>query len=135
MTTIRSRKAKGRRLQDWVRDSLRGLFLTLTNDDVKVVVLRGAGAHFSAGHDIGSPGRDIDRSFPRIATQWWEHENIEEEVVKFIDKLINEKNDFIKQRGMEAIGPLMGLVMSKFRGEMDGAKINALLIKKIKEKI
>ena len=36
---------------------------------------------------------------------------------------------------MEAIGPLMGPVMSKFRGEMDGAKINALLIKKIKEKI
>ena len=63
------------------------------------------------------------------------NENIEEEVVKFIDKLINEKNDFIRQRGMEAIGPLMGPVMSKFRGEMDGAKINALLIKKIKEKI
>ena len=34
---------------------------------------------------------------------------------------------------MEAIGPLMGPVMSEFRGEMDGAKINALLIKKIKE--
>ena len=47
------------------------------------------------------------------------NENIEEDVVKFIDNLINEKNDFIRQRGMEAIGPLMGPVMSKFRGEMD----------------
>jgi len=63
------------------------------------------------------------------------NENIEEEVVKFVDKLINEKNDFIKQRGIESIGPLMGPVMAKFRGEMDGAKINALLIKKIKENI
>jgi glutamyl-tRNA(Gln) amidotransferase subunit E len=63
------------------------------------------------------------------------NENIEEDIVKFIDKLINDKLDFIKQRGIEAIGPLMGPVMSEFRGEMDGAKINALLIKKIKEKM
>ena len=39
MTTTRSRKAKGRRLQNWVRDSLRGLFLTLTDDDVKVAIM------------------------------------------------------------------------------------------------
>jgi len=44
MTTIRSRKARGRRLQDWVRDSLRGLFLTLTNDDVKVAIMGERGA-------------------------------------------------------------------------------------------
>ena len=30
------------------------------DDDVTVVVLAGAGKHFSAGHDIGTPGRDID---------------------------------------------------------------------------
>ncbi len=27
------------------------------DDAVKVIVLRGAGKHFSAGHDIGTPGR------------------------------------------------------------------------------
>lgn len=32
---------------------------------VKVIVLAGAGKHFSAGHDIGTPGRDIARSFDR----------------------------------------------------------------------
>lgn len=26
------------------------------DDEVKVIVLRGAGKHFSAGHDIGTPG-------------------------------------------------------------------------------
>jgi enoyl-CoA hydratase len=45
------------------------------DDDVKVIVLAGAGSHFSAGHDIGTPGRDIHRSFPRVATSWWEHED------------------------------------------------------------
>jgi enoyl-CoA hydratase len=32
---------------------------------VKAIVLAGAGKHFSAGHDIGTPGRDIARSFDR----------------------------------------------------------------------
>ena len=44
MTTTRSRKAKGRRLQNWVRDSLRGLFLALTDDDVKVAIMGERGA-------------------------------------------------------------------------------------------
>lgn len=43
------------------------------DDEVKVIVLAGAGDHFSAGHDIGSPGRDVDRSFPRRAGLWWDH--------------------------------------------------------------
>ncbi|MEJ3746741.1 enoyl-CoA hydratase [Actinomycetes bacterium KLBMP 9797] len=41
--------------------------------EVAVVVLAGAGDHFSAGHDIGSPGRDADQSFPRRAVLWWDH--------------------------------------------------------------
>ena len=32
---------------------------------VKAIVLGGSGKHFSAGHDIGTPGRDVDRSFDR----------------------------------------------------------------------
>jgi enoyl-CoA hydratase len=43
------------------------------DDEVKVVVLAGAGRHFSAGHDIGSPGRDVDQSFGRRAGLWWDH--------------------------------------------------------------
>jgi enoyl-CoA hydratase len=43
------------------------------DDEVKVIVLAGAGDHFSAGHDIGSPGRDVDTSFERKAVMWWDH--------------------------------------------------------------
>lgn len=49
-------------------------FARAVNDaEVKVVVLAGAGEHFSAGHDIGSPGRDVDQSFDRRAVLWWDH--------------------------------------------------------------
>jgi enoyl-CoA hydratase len=44
------------------------------DDSVKVIVLRGEGRHFSAGHDIGTPGRDINKSFDR-AHLWWDHTN------------------------------------------------------------
>lgn len=44
------------------------------DDSVKVIVLRGAGKHFSAGHDIGTPGRDIDKPFERQSL-WWDHTN------------------------------------------------------------
>ena len=33
------------------------------DDEVKVIVLAATGDHFSAGHDIGSPGRDVDAFF------------------------------------------------------------------------
>tara|TARA_E500000318_G_scaffold109625_1_gene123047 strand:+ start:59 stop:430 length:372 start_codon:yes stop_codon:yes gene_type:complete len=41
---VRSRKAKGRKLQDWVESSLRGLFSTLTNDDIRTAIMGESGA-------------------------------------------------------------------------------------------
>jgi enoyl-CoA hydratase len=43
------------------------------DDEVKVIVLAGAGEHFSAGHDIGTPERDAHVSFERRAGLWWDH--------------------------------------------------------------
>ena len=45
----------------------------MADDEIKVVVLSGAGDHFSAGHDIGTPERDIDQPFDRVATPWYPH--------------------------------------------------------------
>jgi len=44
------------------------------DDAVKVIVLKGAGKHFSAGHDIGTPGRDHKTTFPRKHL-WYDHVN------------------------------------------------------------
>jgi len=45
----------------------------VTDDAVAVIVLTGAGKHFSAGHDIGTPGRDVDVANPHVATHQWDH--------------------------------------------------------------
>jgi enoyl-CoA hydratase len=54
------------------------------DDAVKVIILCGAGDHFSAGHDIGSPERDIPDAFDRIATQWWDHSDKSESEATFV---------------------------------------------------
>jgi enoyl-CoA hydratase len=51
-----------------------GFRRAVDDDAVKVIVLRGEGKHFSAGHDIGTPGRDINKPFER-ETLWWDHTN------------------------------------------------------------
>ena len=51
-----------------------GFRRAVDDDEVKVIVLRGAGKHFSAGHDIGTPGRDINKPFERQSL-WWDHTN------------------------------------------------------------
>ena len=48
----------------------------VADDSVKVIVLRGEGKHFSAGHDIGTPGRDVHPSQDRV-TMWYDHANKE----------------------------------------------------------
>ncbi len=35
------------------------------DDDVRCIVLAGEGKHFSAGHDIGTPGRDLHHEFDK----------------------------------------------------------------------
>lgn len=50
-------------------------FARAVNDDaVKVIVLKGEGKHFSAGHDIGTPGRDVNKPFERRLL-WADHTN------------------------------------------------------------
>jgi enoyl-CoA hydratase len=43
------------------------------DDDVRAIVLKGEGKHFTAGHDIGSPGRDVDLDFPHHRSNWGDY--------------------------------------------------------------
>ena len=45
---------------------------SMDNEEIKVIVLKGAGKHFCAGHDIGTPDRDLDKSYD-IKSMWYDH--------------------------------------------------------------
>lgn len=48
-----------------------------------------------------------------------------------IDRIVNERADFVRSKGMAAIGGLMGPVMGALRGKIDGKQANELLSKSI----
>lgn len=44
------------------------------DDEIGVIILAASGPHFSAGHDIGTPERDIQEPGARLATLMYDHE-------------------------------------------------------------
>jgi Glu-tRNA(Gln) amidotransferase subunit E-like FAD-binding protein len=51
-----------------------------------------------------------------------------------IESLVEERLDFVTQRGMGAIGPLMGIVMGQAQG-VDGKEVSAILREIIQQHI
>lgn len=49
------------------------------------------------------------------------------EVVSIIDAIVQSRLEFVRERGMAALGPLMGPVMAELRGKADGAVVSARL--------
>lgn len=58
-----------------------------------------------------------------------------EELSKIIDDVIDTNIEIVKQKGMRAIGPLMGEVMKKVRGKIDGAIISREMKNKLSLKL
>lgn len=55
-----------------------------------------------------------------------------EEIAK---RIVSERIDYVKQKKLESIGPLMGILMKEFRGKVDGKIINDILRKEIERVI
>lgn len=49
------------------------------------------------------------------------------DLLAIVEKVVAEKIDFVKERGMGAMGPLMGVVMQECGGAADGKQVSALL--------
>jgi len=56
------------------------------------------------------------------------------EIEEYIQQIVLEKMDFVQEKGLAAVGPLMGIVMEKYRGKIDGKEISAMLKKEIEAK-
>lgn len=56
-----------------------------------------------------------------------------DEAAEIIDRIVQEREDFVRAKGMAAIGGLMGPVMGALRGKIDGKRANELLAESIKK--
>ena len=50
-----------------------------------------------------------------------------DDLAAIVDRIVTERADFVRERGMAALGPLMGVVMAEVRGSADGKKVAGLL--------
>lgn len=56
-----------------------------------------------------------------------------EEIEKIIKKIVENRKEFVKERKLGSIGPLMGIAMKELRGKADGKKISEILKKEIQK--
>jgi glutamyl-tRNA(Gln) amidotransferase subunit E len=57
----------------------------------------------------------------------------ETEIEWLIDEIVESRRAFVLERGERAVGPLMGPVMERLRGKIDGKRVNEILRAKIGE--
>jgi len=57
------------------------------------------------------------------------------DVEEIIQKVVNENRKVIKEKGMRAVAPLMGVCMKELRGKADGKLVNDILTSQIKKMI
>jgi len=51
----------------------------------------------------------------------------DEDVKKLVESTVKEREELVKERGMKAMGPLMGVIMGKARGKTSPQQVNKLL--------
>jgi len=59
----------------------------------------------------------------------------EQEIADTIARIVVDRSDFVRERGMDAVGPLMGVAMQNLRGKADGKLISRILTEKIREEL
>ena len=79
--------------------------------------------------EMGQSGSDAATAVKKLGLEAVD----ESEAVEIIAKIVSERIDFIREKGMASIGPLMGPVMGALRGKLDGKRANDLLMEEIKK--
>lgn len=74
-----------------------------------------------------NPSVDIPAALRRLGAEGAS----EREVRRLIKQVIRERESFVRERGREAVKPLMGLVMRELRGKCDGRLVNKLLLEEL----
>lgn len=58
-----------------------------------------------------------------------------EDIELIVENIINQRIDFVEERGIGAVGPLMGEIMKEFRGSVDGKMLSNILKEKIEARL
>ncbi|MGB2825935.1 MAG: GatB/YqeY domain-containing protein, partial [Thermoplasmata archaeon] len=71
---------------------------------------------------------DVSKAVEHVGVGTVDKETLE----ALCERVVTEREEFIRERGMASLGPLMGVVMKELRGKVDGQVISEALKEKIK---
>ncbi len=99
-----------------------GLFVAISNQEIAKEAI----------HDLltalaKEPELSVSEAISKLGLSAFDPEEVE----KFIKKTVKEREDFIKEKGPAALGPLMGIVMKEYRGTVDGKILSQMLKKEL----
>ncbi|MDY0267145.1 MAG: Glu-tRNA(Gln) amidotransferase subunit GatE [Methanimicrococcus sp.] len=57
------------------------------------------------------------------------------EIEEYMNQIVREREEYIQEKGLAAVGPLMGIVMEKYRGKIEGKEISRMLKEKIEQNL
>jgi glutamyl-tRNA(Gln) amidotransferase subunit E len=70
-----------------------------------------------------NPTHDVNQAISKLGLEMMR----EEDVKTLVEETVEEKSDMVKERGMNAMGPLMGIIMGKVKGKASPQQVNKLL--------
>lgn len=121
-------------ISTWKEVSRDGVDLGPVTDDAVLVVLRSVSSGKTAKEAVPDLLRAIAGGAPAEEAIAGIAPAISGEMLEaVVGKVIAERGDFVRQKGMAALGPLMGVVMNEVRGSVDGKLVSQALKKKLSE--
>ncbi|NLA38536.1 MAG: GatB/YqeY domain-containing protein, partial [Methanomicrobiales archaeon] len=81
----------------------------------------------TAGEGTGRPQERVDAAIEKVAPTV-----SQADVEAIVRRIVTEREAFARERGMGALGPLMGVVMQELRGSVDGRVISETLRRELK---
>lgn len=106
------------------KDKLREVFLLLAQGDIAKEALPELLAAVAA-----NPGAEPRSLVKRMGIGGV----TEEEIRSLVRRILGEREAFVRERGMRAAKPLMGLLMKELRGRADGKLVNKLLAEELEK--
>ncbi len=76
-------------------------------------------------------GKDVEEAMESAGLEKVEDQDVRDAVINVLD----DREDFIEERGMSALGPLMGVIMKELRGKADGEKVSNILKEELQKRI
>ncbi|MFW6038005.1 MAG: Glu-tRNA(Gln) amidotransferase subunit GatE [Candidatus Saliniplasma sp.] len=76
-------------------------------------------------------GNDIDEAMESAGLEKVGDEDVRDAV----KDVLEDREDFVEDRGMSAMGPLMGVIMKELRGKADGEKVSKILKEELQKRI